>query len=275
MKKSKLKSFGIYFFIFSFLVFFVGPIVWFFALALRPPESAFQYPPTLIFKPTLEQFNFILVEPGNSLLQLFNSVFISVSATLINLPLSFLAAYALSRFRIRGKQIILGWYLGLLMGPVVVFLIPYFILMNNLGIAGSKLSLILVLQVITIPFSIWLLKSFLDELPLEIEEAAQIDGAGTWKILSAITIPLCRPGIIITTMFAFVFTWNNVIFPIILANSDSATLQIGVFSFFSSSGAQWGVIAAISSIAIIIPMLIFLSLDKYVVRGLTFGSVKG
>lgn len=275
MRDSVLKKISIYFFVFCFLVFFIGPIVWFFALAIRPPETAFQNPPSLIFNPTIEAFKFIFVEPGNSRSQLFNSLLITSTAIIINLPMAFSAAYALSRFKIKGKQFIMGWYLGLLMGPAVVFLLPYFILMNNIGLSGTKLSMILVLQVVTVPFSIWLLKSFLDELPVEIEEAAQVDGAGTWKILTAITIPLCRPGIIVTTMFAFVFAWNNVLFPIILANSESATLQIGVFSFFSSSGVQWGIIAAISLVAIIIPMLIFLSLDKYVVRGLTFGAVKG
>lgn len=275
MKNALMKKTGISLFLFAIMVFFLGPIVWFLALAIRPPETAFQSPPSLLFKPTLESLKYVFVSPGDSLPQLFNSIFISFGTILINLPLSFFAAYALSRYAIKGKSAILGWYLGLLMGPVVVFLIPYFILMSNIGLSGTRLSIILVLQLVTIPFSIWLLKSFIDDLPVEIEEAAQVDGAGTLKVLTAITMPLCRPGVIVTMMFAFVFAWNNVVFPIILANAESATIQIGVFSYFTSSGVQWGQIAACALVAMIIPMIIFLALDKFVVRGLTFGSVKG
>jgi multiple sugar transport system permease protein len=275
MRKNTVQKIGIYFFLVCTLILFLGPIVWIFALSIRPPESAFQYPPTLIFKPTLDAFHHVFVSPGIQLRQLFNSIIISLGAVVINLPLSFLAAYALSRFPIKRKGLIMGWYLGLLMAPPVVFLIPYFILMNNIGLSGTHLSIILVLQLITIPFSVWLLKSFIDDIPLEIEEAAQIDGAGTWKILRSITFPLCGPGIIVTTMFAFVFAWNNAIFPIVLSVQKTATIQIGAFSYFGASGVQWSVIGAIAVAAMVVPMVIFLVLDKFVVRGLTFGSVKG
>ena len=275
MRKKTAKKIGIYFFLLLTLIIFIGPIVWIFALSIRPPESAFQYPPTLIFKPSLDAFYQVFVSPGIQLKQLFNSILISLGAVVINLPLAFLAAYALSRFPIKRKGLIMGWYLGLLMAPPVVFLIPYFILMNNIGLSGTHLSIILVLQLITIPFSVWLLKSFIDDIPLEIEEAAQIDGAGTWKILRSITFPLCGPGIIVTTMFAFVFAWNNAIFPIVLSVQKTATIQIGAFSYFGASGVQWSVIGAIAVAAMVVPMVIFLVLDKFVVRGLTFGSVKG
>lgn len=275
MRKNTVQKIGIYFFLVCTLIIFLGPIVWIFALSIRPPESAFQYPPTLIFKPTLDSFHHVFVSPGLQLKQLFNSIYISLGAVLINLPLAFLAAYALSRFPLKRKSLIMGWYLGLLMAPPVVFLIPYFILMNNIGLSGTHLSIILVLQLITIPFSVWLLKSFIDDIPLEIEEAAQIDGAGTWKIIRSITFPLCGPGIIVTTMFAFVFAWNNAIFPIVLSVQKTATIQIGAFSYFGASGVQWSVIGAIAVAAMVVPMVIFLVLDKFVVRGLTFGSVKG
>jgi multiple sugar transport system permease protein len=275
MKKKIAKRIGIYFFLTSTLILFLGPIVWIFALSIRPPASAFQFPPTLFFKPTLAAFYHVFISPGLQLKQLFNSIFISLGAVLINLPVAFLAAYALSRFPIKRKGLIMGWYLGLLMAPPVVFLIPYFILMNKIGLSGTHLSIILVLQLITIPFSVWLLKSFIDDIPMEIEEAAQIDGAGTWKILGRITFPLCAPGIIVTTMFAFVFAWNNALFPIVLSVQKTATIQIGAFSYFGASGAQWSLIGAIAVAAMLVPMVIFLVLDKFVVRGLTFGSVKG
>lgn len=170
-------------------------------------------PPQFTFSPTLNAFRHILVDPGTNAPQLFNSLVVAIGAVLLNLPFSIPAAYALSRFRLKGKKNIMLWYLGLLMAPPIAFLIPYFILMNRIGLTGSYLSMVLVLQTITIPFSVWLMKSFIDEVPVELEEAARVDGARWYTIMWRITLPIVRPGIIVTSMFAFVFAWNNAAFP--------------------------------------------------------------
>ncbi len=119
------------------LAVFVGPILWFLALAIRPPETAFAMPPQVTFTPTLAAFRHILVDPGTNAPQLVNSLVVAVGAVLLNLPFSVPAAYALSRFRLRGKKNVMLWYLGLLMAPPIAFLIPYFILMTKIGLAGS------------------------------------------------------------------------------------------------------------------------------------------
>ena len=257
------------------LVFFIGPILWFIALALRPPETAFLSPPRFTFTPTLDAFRHVLVDPGTNAPQLRNSIVVAVSTVLLNLPFSVPAAYALSRFTFRGKKNIMLWYLGLLMAPPVAFLIPYFILMTRIGLAGTYLSMVLVLQTLTIPFSIWLMKSFIDEVPIELEEAARVDGARWSVIMFRITLPLVRPGIIVTSMFAFVFAWNNAAFPLVLSSRATSTLPIGTLGYFATSGVTWNYIAAAAVVAMIPPMIIFLVFDRYVVRGLTFGSVKG
>ena len=135
--------------------------------------------------------------------------------------------------------------------------------------------MILILQTLTIPMSIWLLKSFIDEVPAELEEAAAVDGAGWYTRLVRIVLPLTLPGIIVTTMFAFVFSWNNVIFPLILSNQATATLPVGTMNYFATAGITWNYIAATSVVAMVPPMVIFLLLGRYIVRGLTFGAVKG
>ena len=257
------------------LVFFIGPILWFIALALRPPETAFLSPPRFTFTPTLDAFRHVLVDPGTNAPQLRNSIVVAVSTVLLNLPFSVPAAYALSRFTFRGKKNLMLWYLGLLMAPPVAFLIPYFILMTRIGLAGTYLSMVLVLQTLTIPFSIWLMKSFIDEVPIELEEAARVDGARWSVIMFRITLPLVRPGIIVTSMFAFVFAWNNAAFPLVLSSRATSTLPIGTLGYFATSGVTWNYIAAAAVVAMIPPMIIFLVFDRYVVRGLTFGSVKG
>ena len=257
------------------LIFFLGPILWFLALALRPPETAFLNPPQFTFTPTLDAFRYTFVEPGANAKQLLNSIVVAGGATLLNVPFALPAAYSLSRYRMRGKRQIMLWYIGLLMAPPVVFLIPYFIFMSRLRLNGTYLSMIVMMQTITIPFSIWLLKGFFDEVPFELEEAAQVDGARWWQALTGITLPLALPGIIVTSMFAFVFSWNNAVFPLVLSNQRTATLPIGTLSFFATTGATWNYIAATAIVAMVPPMLIFLLLGRYIVRGLTFGAVKG
>lgn len=257
------------------LILFIGPIVWFILLAFRPPGETYTIPPTFIFQPTMENFEVTFVNPGNNAIQLVNSLIVSTGATLLSLPFSLSAAYALSRFKMRGKRFLMMWYISLLMAPPIVFLIPYFILMTRIGWAGTYQSMIVLLQTITIPFSVWLLKSFVDEVPVELEEAAQVDGANRLQSFFRIMLPLALPGIIVTSMFVFVFSWNNVIFPLILSKQRTATLPVGTLSFFASTGVYWNQIAATAVVAMLPPMLIFLVLGRYVVRGLTFGAVKG
>ena len=257
------------------LIFFIGPIIWFFMLAIRPPETAFVMPPVLNFKPTAAAFVHTVIDPGANGRQAINSLIVAVGAVLLNLPFSVPAAYALSRFRMRAKKYVMLWYLGLLMAPPIAFLIPYFILMTRIGLSGTYLAMILVLQTLTIPFSIWVLKSFIDEVPRELEEAARVDGARWYVVMLRITLPLVRPGLIVTSMFAFVFAWNNAAFPLVLSSQSTATLPIGTLGYFATSGVTWSFIGAAAVLAMLPPMLIFLIFDKYVVRGLTFGAVKG
>src|SRR5450755_867206 len=257
------------------LLIFAGPIVWFILLAVRPSETVFTMPPVVFFVPSMRAIEATFVDPGTNLHQLLNSLVISLAAIALNLPFSFPAAYALSRFRMRGRKNIMLWYLGLLMAPPVAFLIPYFVLMARLGLNGTYLAMVLIMQTITIPFSVWLMKSFIDDVPTELEEAARIDGAAWHVVILRITLPLVRPGLIVTSMFAFVFAWNNAAFPLVLSSQKTATLPIGTLDYFATAGATWTYIGAAAVAAMLPPMLIFLFLDRYVVRGLTFGSVKG
>lgn len=257
------------------LVFFIGPILWFVELSLRPPETAFLVPPQVTFTPTLDAFRHILVDPGTNAPQLVNSLIVATGTVLLNLPVSVPAAYALSRFRFRGKKTLMLWYLGLLMAPPVAFLIPYFVLVTRIGLSGTYLAMVLVLQTLTVPFSVWLMKSFIDEVPVELEEAARVDGARWPTVMLRITLPIVRPGLIVTSMFAFVFAWNNAAFPLVLSSRATATLPIGTLGYFATAGVTWTYIAAAAVLAMLPPMVIFLVFDRYVVRGLTFGSVKG
>jgi multiple sugar transport system permease protein len=242
---------------------------------LRSSASAFASPPQLLFRPTLDAFIYTFVDPGGNAPQVRSSLIVGLGATLLNLPFSITAAYSMSRFRLRAKQFLMMWYISLLMAPPIVFLIPYFLVMSELKLRGTYIAMVLIAQTITIPLSVWLLKSFFDDVPIDIEEAAQVDGANWYQALTRITLPLTVPGIIVTSMFAFVFTWNNVVFPLILSNQSTATLPVGTLNYFATTGVTWNYIAATAVVAMLPPMIIFLVLGRYIVRGLTFGAVKG
>ena len=200
----------------------------------------------------------------------------STGATLLSLPFALSAAYALSRFAMRGKEFIMNWYISLLIAPPIVFVIPYFILMSRIGWAGTYQAMIVTLQTLAIPFSVWLLKSFIDEVPLDLEEAAWVDGAESLSPLSfasssrwrcpASSSPQCSllssAGIMLSSH------WRS-------ASRARQHLPVGTISFFASTGVYWGHIAATAVVAMLPPMIIFLLLGRYVVRGLTFGAVKG
>ena len=266
---------GIYALMALVMIFFLGPIIWFALLAIRHPSEAYHLPPKLFTDLYLGNFETTFIDPGNNAPQLLSSVIVSTGATLLSLPFALSAAYALSRFSMRGKEFVMNWYISLLIAPPIVFVIPYFILMTRIGWSGTYQAMIVTLQTLAIPFSVWLLKSFIDEVPLDLEEAAWVDGANRIAAFFRIIIPLALPGLIVTSMFTFVFSWNNVLFPLVLGKQSTTTLPVGTISFFASAGVYWGHIAATAVIAMLPPMIIFLLLGRYVVRGLTFGAVKG
>ena len=151
---TKIGTAVVYALILLLLIIFIGPIFWFVLLAIRPADTFFTMPPVLAFRPSFDSIDYTFGNPGNNLPQLFNSLVIAAGAVLLNLPFSLPAAYALSRFRIKGRKHLMMWYLGLLMAPPVAFLIPYSILASAVGLKGSYFSMILILQTLTIPFSI-------------------------------------------------------------------------------------------------------------------------
>lgn len=253
---------------------FMIPIVWTALLSVRPTITNRTLPPTLIFKPTLRHFYYCFVNPGVSLHWLIASLVIASAATGLSLPFSLLAAYSFSRFKFSGRKFLMFWYLSLFLGPPIVFLIPYVLMMSRIGLVGKYPSIVIVYQTFTIPFSILVIKSFFDDIPVALEEAAMVDGASRIGAILRVVIPLSLPGIIVASMFAFVFSWNNSIFPLVLSSRSTKPLPVGTLNFFATTGITWNYIAATSLVTMLPPMLIFLVLGRYIVRGLTFGAIK-
>jgi glycerol transport system permease protein len=284
MKRSKLRKAlgraGIYvvWIIATLAVLF--PIYWLFVVSARTRVELFG-------GPNLIQTHFYApnyTKPLSSPIfqrYLLNSVLISTLNALLVVILAVGATYALSRWRLKGEGSIFFWTITNRMAPAAAFLLPVFLLYTRVAKIGSSslfdthAGLILIYCTFNLPFAIWLLKGIMDGIPVELDEAALVDGANMWTVLRKIIVPLAAPGIAITFVLSWVFAWNEYLYAATLTTVKARTVTTGLAEFVTVTGTNWGEMAALSMVAIL-PALFFLALvQKYIVTGLTFGAVKG
>jgi multiple sugar transport system permease protein len=189
-------------------------------------------------------------------------------ALLLGLP----AAYAIARFKL--QKLAIAILVALIM-PGISYLVPWFIMFSRLKLIGSYTTLILAHLMITLPMTIWLMIGFFEDIPSELDEAALIDGCNPWQAFFKIALPLTRPGIAASAILSFIFSWNNFMFSLVLANQDTRPLPVAVFSFISYTQVDWGGLNAAATIVTLPVLIMILFAQKHMVRGLTLGSVKG
>jgi multiple sugar transport system permease protein len=260
------------------LAFFMFPVIWMFLTSFKTEAEYFSYPPVFIpedfsFR---NYFNAMAFPPdGRGGLQgLRDSLIIASATTVASVLIGSLAAYSLSRFKTGGDNFSF-WILSTRMFPPVAAALPLFLIFKQIKLLDSHLALIIANTVFSLPFVIWLLKGFFDELPTELEEAALIDGCSYWGAFTRVALPLVTPGLMATALFSFIFAWNEFMFALILTRRTVRTLTIIVPSMVGGHEILWGEIAAIGTVAIIPGILLALLLQRYLVRGLTLGAVKG
>jgi multiple sugar transport system permease protein len=267
-------------FLFILLCFAMLPMVWMFLTSIKTQFGALKYPPQWIPETaTFEQYQRLLSpadEVGREFLRyLFNSIWISLATTVIGVLLAVPAAYAFSRFKFPGRKVLFFSVLLRNMFPAVVFLMPLFIMMRWLGLVNTQLSLILTYLTFGLPLSIWLLKGFYDNIPVQLEQAARIDGATRFQAFVLIVMPLSSPGIIATAIYAFITAWNEYVYALTFLNDESKlTLPVGLQHFFTEYATNWPGLMAASFIMSVPVVAMFLVLQKYFVRALTEGAVK-
>jgi multiple sugar transport system permease protein len=223
------------------------------------------------FAPTGENYRNVF-EQQNYWLYLGNSSLVAVASTVLSLVLGLPAAYAIARFRTTWLGVIL---LTARIVPGITFLIPWYIIFSRMGMIGSHWSLILSHMVVGLPFIAWVMIPFFENLPIELEEAARIDGATLFGAFFRIALPLAVPGIITASIMAFIFSWNNFMFSLVLAGDQTRTLPVAIFNFISYSSVDWGGLMA-AAVVITLPVLIItLFVQRYIVAGLTAGATKG
>lgn len=252
----------------------IAPIVYLVLTSFKEPELTFAIPPVWDFTPTGLNYDAVLSSTDFGR-YFMNSVFVALTTTGIALMLGTLAAYGFSRFRFRGHFWLKMSALVPQMLPPIAIIVPLYVLFSRLDWIDTRQALVISYLTFTIPLSTWMMIGFFDDVPVELEEAAMIDGCSRFGSLLRVSLPLAVPGMAATAILAFLYCWNEFLYAVILTGRNARTLPVIITSFMTNKAVLWGRIAA-SGALVLIPVLVFaLVAQRYLVRGLARGAVKG
>jgi multiple sugar transport system permease protein len=295
MKKSSSRKVLLYILISLTLVFILFPVFWIFIMSIRPEAEQFILPPRP-FVPTLQNYVTIFlagtiawqsgfgsaVEKASGIVSgqtagvaMGNTLIIASVSTVSSILLGLPAAYSFSRFKMRGSRDLQFYILSQRMAPPVAIIVPLFTLLRWAGLNNTYLGLAIAHLSFNLPFAIWLIKGFVDEIPKEMDESAQLDGCSTSGIIWRIIFPLLKPGIAAVAILCFLFSWNEFLFVSILSGPQTTTLTVFLASFITNVAIEWGKLATVVVISFLPAVILVLILQRYLVRGLTFGAVRG
>jgi multiple sugar transport system permease protein len=255
------------------------PIYWMFVMSARSRVELFDKPDLIIKSFFIQNYTDVISNPVYRGYML-NSVIVSTGNALLVMVLALLATYALSRYKLAGSDNIFFWTITNRMAPAAVFLLPLYLLFTQVFVIGNfklydtQIGLILLYCVFNLPFAIWLLKGVIDAIPVELDEAAMIDGAGLAGVLRMVILPLAAPGLAVTAILSWIFAWNEYLFAATLTSVQARTATTGLAEFVTVTGTNWGEMAAMATLTLI-PSVVFVTLaQRYIIAGLTFGAVR-
>ncbi len=248
------------------------PILWIAMAAFKTTVDVFQL--KLYFTPTLDNFATVFRAPYYLGDKLLNSTIVALATVLLAVPVATAAAYAFSRFEMKGATLMLVMILATQFVPAVVIVLPFFVMFRDLGLLDTRIGLVLVNLAIVMPFAIWMIKGFIDGIPLDTEEAALVDGSTRLQVIKNIVLPMAAPGLVTAGIFCFIIAWNEFLFALILTSKDAVTLPIGLALFKAEEGDLWNLLAA-AGIIIMVPMFVLaMIIQKHFVQGMTMGAVR-
>lgn len=257
--------------LFAVVFFMLTPFLWMVLNAFKTPLQIIRLPPELIFEPTMRNFQNVF-GAQNFMRYIINSLIIGAGCTLVGLLIGLPAAYSIARFRQNRLALVI---LMARMVPGITFLVPLFIVFRTLGMIDTYTSLILTHMLVGLPFIVWVMVPFFESIPRELTEAAVVDGAGALRAFVTVVLPLSGPGIVTAAILSFVFSWNNFMFSIVLASSRTRTVPVAIYNFISYAQIDWGGLMA-AAVVITLPVLVLaIVTQRYVIRGLTAGAIKG
>jgi len=255
-----------------FILVMMVPIIWIALAAFKRHVDVYQL--KLLFTPVLDNFSRVFAEPYNLGEKLFNSTVVAAVTVLLAIPVATAAAYAFSRFRLRAQTFLLAIILATQFVPAVVIVLPFFVMYRDLGLLDTLTGLIIVNLAIVMPFAIWMIKGFIDGIPIDTEEAALVDGSSRLQVIRNIVLPMAAPGLVTAGIFCFIIAWNEFLFALILTSKDAVTLPVGLALFKAEEGDLWNLMAA-AGIIIMVPMFVLaLIIRRHFVQGMTMGAVR-
>jgi multiple sugar transport system permease protein len=251
------------------------PVLWGLLTSFKTERDVLAYPPLFIFEPTLANYREVLFGTSTILPNLLSSMIVASGSTLLTMLIAIPAAYALARLRFPGKKGTGFYVLATQMLPPVGLIIPYYLVLQKAGLLDSYTGLITIYLTFSLPFAVWLMVSYFEDVPYEMEEAALLDRAGRLRTLWYVILPQVRGGIAVTTVFVFLNAWNEFLFAVVLGGNRVRPVTVAMFNFISVEQTQWARLAAGAMLAMAPVILIGLAAQRHIVKGLTVGAVKG
>ncbi|GAA3697919.1 carbohydrate ABC transporter permease [Zhihengliuella alba] len=258
----------------AWTVFALAPIVWILMMSLKQPGDIASYPPKFFFTPTLENYAEVLSGP-EFLTPFANSLIVTLGALALTLVIGLPTAYSLARFAFKGRENIAFGILSLRFAPELLIILPLYLIFQNVNLHDTYLGLILAYQLVTLPMLVWMLRSFIEDLPKELEEAVAIDGGTRWTAFRHVLFRLMAPGLGASLMLSFIWAWNNYTLPLVLSGRNTEVITTGIQQYISFQSIAWGPMAAATVISLIPGILFALLSLRWIVDGLTAGTVKG
>jgi len=257
----------------AILIVTVFPFYWMASTSLKLPAQVFSDPPTIVFRPTFEHYQAALFQ-YDVWRNLLNSLIVTVSVTAIAVLVGTPAAYAIARFDFRGKKDLWFWFISHRMISPIVMAVPFFFIARQLGLLNTHLVLILIHLTFTLPIVVWICSDQFKTVPKELDEAALVDGANAFNTFFRVVLPVAIPGVVVSAILVFIFSWNEMLYALVLTRTATQTAPVVATAFLSGYDLPWGRIMATSTL-IVLPVVVFgLSISRHIVRGLTMGAVK-
>ena len=257
-----------------FLLFSLFPIYLILSSSLKTDLQIFAIPPVFVFKPTLDNYREALTGGTSQLPYVINSLIVSILSTIVAVIFGSMAAYGLARFEFKGRKDLAFWILSTRMAPPIAFIVPMFVLIKTIGLLDTWWALVIMYTGMNLSFAVWILRGFFMDIPPELEESALVDGYTRLQVFTRIALPLVKPALAAVAVFSLIFSWNEFLFALILTQQNAKTIPVGIQGFSSSMGINWGPFMAVAFIAILPVMVFTFIMQRYLVRGLTFGAVK-
>ena len=257
------------------LAVWVFPVLWGLLTSFKTERDVLAYPPVWLFTPTLDNYREVIFGSSSIIPNLWSSIVVSVGTTLLTMLIAVPAAYALARLNYPGKRASGFYVLATQMLPPVGLIIPYYLVLQKIGALDSYSGLTVIYLTFSLPFAIWLMVSYFEDIPFEMEEAALLDRAGRLRTLWYVVLPQVRGGIAVTTVFVFLNAWNEFLFAVVLGGNRVRPVTVAMFNFISVEQTQWARLAAGAMLAMAPVIVIGLVAQRHIVKGLTLGAVKG